>query len=89
MKMAMTLDTVNDDEKLAQLQSECPVTGQLYKYLADGTLPSNNKIARKIIFEAEFHYINENNVLCIMKKNQNKRIRAVQEIKEVKIIPVL
>jgi len=87
MKMAMTLDTVNDDEKLAQLQSECPVTGQLYKYLADGTLPSNNKIARKIIFEAEFHYINENNVLCIMKKNQNKRIRAVQEIKEVKIIP--
>ena len=52
---------------LTRLQKECTELGPLIDYLTNRNLPSDNRKARKIQCQAEYHFLDEDKVLCSYK----------------------
>jgi len=62
------------------------VTGPLVKYMMIGELPEDEKQARKIIFQSEYHILKEG-VLYRVRKNQNRKSQLLFGISECKVLP--
>jgi hypothetical protein len=77
-----------DEHALQKAQLACPEIGDLVRYLRDQHLPNDNDhLVRKIIAQAETHFLDDNGVLCGLKFNKNKRTKEFKEVVEWKVIP--
>jgi hypothetical protein len=80
--------TENDEQALRKAQQCCPDVGPLMKFIETKELPKDDDhLARRIVIEAENHFINDNGILCGHKINKNKRTKSLYEVMEWKIIP--
>ena len=69
--------------EVKEAQASCPDFGPMHAYLVDGSLPSNDKAARKLILEAH-DYVIEDGVLFHLFSPRTKRLdRALSVIKQV------
>ena len=60
---------MNSSENLRKLQLNDTKLKALIDFLENDVLPEDdNKLCRKIIFESDFHYLNDDLVLCREKK---------------------
>ena len=75
------------DQDLGRLQRECPECGPLIRYIENKELPEGNKECRKVMFEAETHYMDENGVLHGFTQNHNKKTIGMCDMKDWKVIP--
>ena len=75
------------NKDLIQLQRECPELGPLMEYLETGDLgESNAKVARKILNQAEWHFLDEEGVLCAT--SPRLMSRKGKDEQDFKVIPV-
>ena len=80
---------VGTDSNFQKLQEQCEEIGPLIRYLQTGEIATDPKIARRIQFDKESHFLDEQGVLCKFKINSNPRTRELTEVKEFKVIPVI
>ena len=74
--------------RLRELQERCEETGPLVRYLRDGVLPDkNDKVCRRIVIESQFYFLDDEGVLWMYRKNNNKRTIVTQEMNEWRVIP--
>ena len=78
------IEVVADD--IGKLQRECADFKDLIAYLETGTLPPDDKLARKIVFTAE-QYIIEDNVLYYLLAPTRKRLEKVAGLKGQLAVP--
>ena len=70
------------------LQRECSEIGPLLKYLEDGDLKDNSmKNVRKILNQAEWHFLDEEGVLCSTAPRMTARKNASDET--YRVVPVI
>lgn len=55
------------DYDLPKLQKECTELGPLITYLVNGELPTDSRKARKLLCQAEYYFLNEDDILCSYK----------------------
>ena len=80
--------TYSTESRLQRLQKNCEEIGPMVAYLKDGTLPeTNNKLCRKIVIESENHFLDEEGVLWMYKRNKNKRTQTIGDMNEWRVIP--
>ena len=73
---------------LSKLQDLDMNLKQLKDFLKNGSLPlDNDKLCRKIIFDANCHFINEFDELCFLKPNKNKITQDLWEHFELRVVP--
>jgi hypothetical protein len=78
----------HDEQALKRAQQECPEIGPLMRYLESKELPvDDDHLTRRVLFEAERHFLNDNGILCGFKKNTNKRTGVLRDMVEWKVIP--
>jgi len=75
-------------EKFVQLQEECKELAPLILYLKSGILPTDKRLARKILIFSENHDFDENGILCQYKLTTNKKLMAVQDSMWRRVLPV-
>ena len=71
---------------LLKLQQEDESLMPLIRYLRHNTLPSDDKVARKLILESEFYYLSESGVLCRY-VHTRKQTRDITPFQEVRVLP--
>jgi RNase H-like domain found in reverse transcriptase/Reverse transcriptase (RNA-dependent DNA polymerase)/Integrase zinc binding domain/Integrase core domain len=77
------------DTDLKLLQGKCEALKPLITFLKTGDLPpGNDKMSRRILLESEYHFLDENGILCSHKPNSNKKTQTIRDTTECKIIPV-
>jgi len=89
-KVSRVLDAIKlQPTVIVELQESDPYLRQLRRYLSDGCLPldENKKLCKKIVFESNFHFLNENNELCYIQPNKNKFTNSLWENFEVRVMP--
>ena len=81
---------MNASHNLRQLQLNDKKLRPLIDFLETDSLPENdNKLCRKIIFESDFHYLNDDLVLCRERKPFGKNRESIDELCEITEILVL
>src|SRR5207245_1121740 len=75
-------------ENFRTLLEECEEMRPMIDYLQTGELCDNKKMAKRVMIEQEFHFLDENGILCRYKTNTNKKTRNVSESLEFRVIPV-
>lgn len=78
----------HETKSFAELQMACPLVRPMMRYLMYGELDEKDeKFRRKIVAEAEFHFINDDGILCYYKKNQD-RTKSLCDVIEARIVPL-
>src|SRR5207245_939589 len=74
-------------ENFQMIQRECDELKPMIEFLLTGELCESKKVARRVMVEQEYHFLDEDGILCRYKTNTNKKTRSVQESLEFRVIP--
>ena len=88
--MDITQDTgstvLSEQHDVAKLQRECPDYKPIFEYIEEGTLPQDEKTARKIVFESE-QFIIDDGTLYHLFYPRTKRMEQIVPIVKQLCVP--
>lgn len=77
----------HDTDSWLKHQSECPQLKPMIAFLTNGSLPADEKHARRILLMADAHYLNTDGMLCMIKINKNKKESDLRDAKDCIVVP--
>ena len=78
---------VGTEANFQSLQAICPELGPLIRFLDTGEIPTDPKMQRRINFERETHFLDDQKVLWKYKSCTNSRTITSHDIREFRVIP--
>jgi transposase InsO family protein len=74
-------------QNIEELQKECPDINRIKAYLTEGTLPENDKLARRTIFEADHYFIQNDTLYHLYNRTPSKNSSVLYPLAEQLVIP--
>ena len=91
--MDITQDTgstdLSEQHDVAKLQRECPDYKPIFEYIEEGTLPQDEKTARKIIFESEQFIIDDGTLYHLFYPRTKRMEKIVPIVKQLCVPRIL
>ena len=81
-------DTLSLLDNLPELQRSCDDLGRIIKFLEDGILPQDDKLARKTVYESDLYFI-QNAVLYHQYLPREKNIDKLKPVIKQVAVPIV